>query len=297
VDYIPAAAGVNTHMASLLLTPPPLRAAFQEAAPIQVPDGFTVEKIAASPLVERPIMACLSTITAASTSATSAGVNLRFEDLLKGPPHRMIRLEDSDGERDFRQERRRRRQAHVSRWAPCGTAGTSTCARPPSGLEAERSRRRGRVPQARGNRPPASARTANAGRHPRALPLPPTGGSTGPTAATAISIDRPDGLRACRAAPRASSAAGRTGRRSRSSAAEAWTTPVEIAFHGGRRTARDPWRAVPVVAQARRRHLPTRSRAASSPYHECVREFQSGRGDLLPSVIDVGWVAPSGLMR
>src|SRR5205823_11089600 len=32
------------------------------------------------------------------------------------------------------------------------------------------------------------------------------------------------------------------------------------------------------------------------PYHECVREFKR-TGDLLPSVVDVGWVAPSGLMR
>ena len=32
--------------------------AVQDAPPVQVPEGFVVEKIAASPLVERPIMAC-----------------------------------------------------------------------------------------------------------------------------------------------------------------------------------------------------------------------------------------------
>jgi putative heme-binding domain-containing protein len=32
------------------------------------------------------------------------------------------------------------------------------------------------------------------------------------------------------------------------------------------------------------------------PYHECVREFKR-TGDLLPSVVDVGWVAPAGLLR
>ena len=32
------------------------------------------------------------------------------------------------------------------------------------------------------------------------------------------------------------------------------------------------------------------------PYHECVREFKR-TGDLLPCVVEVGWVAPSGTGR
>lgn len=68
----------------------------QDDSGIQVPDGFTVEKIAGSPLVERPIMACFDE-QGRLYVGDSAGVNLRFDDLLKTPPHRMLRLEDTTG--------------------------------------------------------------------------------------------------------------------------------------------------------------------------------------------------------
>src|SRR6185295_18215384 len=72
----------------------------QDDPQIQVPDGFVVEKIAGSPLVERPIMACFDEHGRLYVG-DSAGVNLRFEDLMKGPPHRMMRLEDTDGDGVF----------------------------------------------------------------------------------------------------------------------------------------------------------------------------------------------------
>src|SRR5262252_5483502 len=83
-------------LALCLLAP----AAQDDAPPLQVPEGFTVERIAASPLVERPIMACFDE-QGRLYVGDSAGVNLRFEDLLKGPPHRMVRLEDTDGDGVF----------------------------------------------------------------------------------------------------------------------------------------------------------------------------------------------------
>src|SRR5688500_16078255 len=77
-----------------------LLAGQDDAPPIQVPDGFVVERIAAPPLVERPIMACFDEQGRLYVS-DSAGVNLRFDDLMKGPPHRIVRLEDSDGDGKF----------------------------------------------------------------------------------------------------------------------------------------------------------------------------------------------------
>src|SRR6266404_5231909 len=65
----------------------------QKLASIHVPDGFTVERVAATPLVDRPIMAGFDDRGRLYVS-DSAGVNLAAAELLKNPPHRIIRLED-----------------------------------------------------------------------------------------------------------------------------------------------------------------------------------------------------------
>ena len=72
----------------------------QDDPGITVPDGYVVERIAASPLVERPIMACFDE-QGRLYVGDSAGVNLKFDDLLKTPPHRILRLEDTDGDGVF----------------------------------------------------------------------------------------------------------------------------------------------------------------------------------------------------
>src|SRR5215831_8910880 len=72
----------------------------QEDPGIKVPDGYVVERIAAPPLVERPIMAGFDD-KGRLYVGDSAGVNLRFEDLQKSPPHRILRLEDTDGDGVF----------------------------------------------------------------------------------------------------------------------------------------------------------------------------------------------------
>src|SRR5882724_4994316 len=72
----------------------------QDDPGIRVPDGYVVEKIAGSPLVERPIMAGFDDHGRLYVG-DSAGVNLKFEDLVKTPPHRIVRLEDSDGDGTF----------------------------------------------------------------------------------------------------------------------------------------------------------------------------------------------------
>src|SRR5581483_7445047 len=71
-----------------------------EPPPFEVPEGFTVELVAGPPLVERPIMACFDDRGRLFVS-DSAGVNLKGNELLKDPPHRIRVLEDTDGDGKF----------------------------------------------------------------------------------------------------------------------------------------------------------------------------------------------------
>jgi putative membrane-bound dehydrogenase-like protein len=68
--------------------------------PIQVPEGFVVERVAGPPLVERPIMACFDDQGRLYVT-DSAGVNLRGSELLKDPPHKIRLLEDRNGDGVF----------------------------------------------------------------------------------------------------------------------------------------------------------------------------------------------------
>ena len=71
---------------------------------ISVPDGFTVELVAGPPLVDRPIMASFDDRGRLYVS-DSAGVNLRGNELEKNPPHRIVVLEDADGDGIFDKSR------------------------------------------------------------------------------------------------------------------------------------------------------------------------------------------------
>ncbi|HYE98527.1 MAG TPA: PVC-type heme-binding CxxCH protein, partial [Planctomycetota bacterium] len=68
--------------------------------PIRVPEGWAVEKAAGPPLVERPIMAGFDD-RGRLYVADSSGVNLRFDKLMEAPPHRIVRLDDADGDGRF----------------------------------------------------------------------------------------------------------------------------------------------------------------------------------------------------
>jgi putative membrane-bound dehydrogenase-like protein len=72
----------------------------QEGPGLQVPEGFTVERVAGPPLVERPIMASFDDQGRLYVT-DSAGVNLRGSELIKDPPHRIRLLEDTDGDGRF----------------------------------------------------------------------------------------------------------------------------------------------------------------------------------------------------
>ena len=69
-------------------------------AAITVPPGFVVEEVAASPLVERPMLAAFDDAGRLYV-CDSAGVNLRGPELSKNPPHRIRVLEDTDGDGRF----------------------------------------------------------------------------------------------------------------------------------------------------------------------------------------------------
>lgn len=67
---------------------------------ITVPDGFEVELVAGPPLVDRPMMGDFDE-QGRLYVADSAGVNDAPEKQLKEKPHRILRLEDSDGDGIF----------------------------------------------------------------------------------------------------------------------------------------------------------------------------------------------------
>ena len=80
--------------ASLLY--PAYRAASSEPT-VHVPDGFSIELVAAPPLVERPIVAAFDD-EGRLYAAESSGSNDPVEQQLAERPHRIVRLEDADAD-------------------------------------------------------------------------------------------------------------------------------------------------------------------------------------------------------
>ena len=66
----------------------------------QLPDGFTIQQIAGPPLVDRPICADFDQ-QGRLYVADSSGSNDPVEEQLKNPTHRIVRLEDTDGDGTF----------------------------------------------------------------------------------------------------------------------------------------------------------------------------------------------------
>src|SRR5678816_2291819 len=65
-----------------------------------IPDGFEMELVAGPPFVNRPIMADFDE-QGRLYVADSAGVGDKLEKQLQDKPHRIVRLEDSDGDGRF----------------------------------------------------------------------------------------------------------------------------------------------------------------------------------------------------
>jgi putative membrane-bound dehydrogenase-like protein len=68
--------------------------------PLDVPPGFVVERVAGAPLVDRPTLACFDD-RGRLYVAQSAGANPPGGEPAKDPPHRIVVLEDTDGDGRF----------------------------------------------------------------------------------------------------------------------------------------------------------------------------------------------------
>jgi len=89
----------------LLLAASEQPAARSVASPLpRVPEGFTIEVAAGPELVQRPVMANFDEEGRLYVVA-SAGVNHRFNELVKDPPHEIVVLEDTDGDGRFDSQR------------------------------------------------------------------------------------------------------------------------------------------------------------------------------------------------
>ncbi|MFM8890439.1 MAG: dehydrogenase, partial [Planctomycetia bacterium] len=64
---------------------------------LTVPDGFVVERVAGPPLVDRPVTAAIDE-RGRLYVADSSGSNARLEEQRADPRHRIVRLEDVDGD-------------------------------------------------------------------------------------------------------------------------------------------------------------------------------------------------------
>ena len=87
---LPALAAHTTGARQTAPVPPPFR----------LPPGFTIERVAGPPLVDRPIVADFDD-EGRLYVADSSGSNERVEKQLADRPHRIVRLEDKDGDGTF----------------------------------------------------------------------------------------------------------------------------------------------------------------------------------------------------
>ncbi len=67
---------------------------------LRVPEGFVIEPVAGPPLVDRPIVADLDELGRLYV-ADSSGSNAPVAEQLRNPTHRVVRLEDTDGDGRF----------------------------------------------------------------------------------------------------------------------------------------------------------------------------------------------------
>jgi putative membrane-bound dehydrogenase-like protein len=266
-----------------------LLASAQDDPQIQVPEGFVVERIAASPLVERPIMACFDE-QGRLYVGDSAGVNLRFEDLLKGPPHRMLRLEDTHGDGKFDKSVVVADKLTFPMGALWYQGALYVCA-PPSVWKLSE-------PDAQGVFRKREELVTKFGSNGNAADihgpfLGPDGWFYWTDGRHGHSIDRLDGSRLEGHAARVFRCRP-DGTQVEVVCGGGMDNPVEIAF-----TEEGEPLATCALFLSQPKRVDVLFHAIEGgvfPYHECVREFKR-TGELLPSVVDLGWVAPSGLMR
>jgi putative membrane-bound dehydrogenase-like protein len=274
-------------LAALLLSGA-VSAAPEDEPLLQVPDGFVVEKVAVPPLVDRPIMAGFDD-QGRLYVGDSSGANIRFEELLKTPPHRILRLEDTHGDGVFDKSLVFAEGVTFPMGSLWHQGSLYVCA-PPSvwkltpGPDGRAEKREEIVTKfgSNGNAAdihgpflhPSGRIYWSDGRHGHQIRT--SDGTTLSGQAARIFRAKPDG-----------------------SAIEVvcgggMDNPVEVAF-----TEEGEGLATVALLHAQPRRIDSIIHCIWGgvfPYADVVREFKR-TGDLLPSVVDVGWVAPSGLMR
>jgi putative membrane-bound dehydrogenase-like protein len=255
---------------------------------LTVPEGFLVEKVAGPPLVDRPIMGCFDP-EGRLYVGDSSGVNLKFEDLLKSPPHRILRLTDTRGQGTFDQATVFADGITFPMGALFHRGGLYVCA-PPSvwrfdDIQDGVARRRTEIVTKFGSNGnaadvhgpflhPSGRLYWSDGRHGHQIRT--SDGTTMSGLAARIFRAREDG------------------REIEVVCGGGMDNPVEIAF-----TEEGEALVTVALLHASPRRVDSIIHAVWGgvfPYHESLKEFKR-TGDLLPSVTDVGWVAPAGLLR
>ncbi len=254
-----------------------------------VPEGFEVERVAGPPLVERPIMAGFDG-RGRLYVADSSGVNLRIDALVKNPPHRIVRLEDADGDGRFDTSVVFAEGMTFPMGALWYRDALYVCA-PPSVW-------RLRDTDGDGKADERTEIVTKFGSNGNAADvhgpfLHPSGRLWWTDGRHGHNIRRADGsvmegkaARIFRARPDGSDVEVVCG--------GGMDNPVEIAF-----TEEGEGLATVAILIGQPRRIDSIIHCVEGgvfPYHEVVKEFKR-TGDLLPSVVDVGWVAPSGLLR
>ena len=79
---------------------PPAKAVALAGHQFTLPEGFTIERVAGPPLVDRPIVADFDEAGRLYV-ADSSGSNDKVAEQLANPTHRIVRLEDTDGDGRF----------------------------------------------------------------------------------------------------------------------------------------------------------------------------------------------------
>ncbi len=255
----------------------------------RVPADCTLEKVAGTPLVERPIMAGFDD-RGRLYVADSSGVNLRIDELQKQTPHRIVRLEDVDGDGRFDTSVVFADRMTFPMGALWHEGALFVCA-PPSVW-------RLRDVDGDGKADERTELVTKFGSNGNAADihgpfLGPDGRIWWTDGRHGHNIKRADGT----------VMAGKAARifRCKPDGSElevvcggGMDNPVEIAF-----TEEGEPLVTVALLHAQPRRIDSIIFAIEGgvfPYHDVVKEFKR-TGDLLPSSLDVGWVAPSGFVR
>src|SRR5262245_53654355 len=257
--------------------------------PFQLPPGFVIEKVAAPPLVEHPMMACFDE-RGRLFIAESAGQNLPAKELIKAPPNFIRVLDPAD-------ESGRFHKGHVfadKLTFPMGVlwheGALYTCS---SGAlwKLEDTKKTG-VADKRTELVKKFGFTGNAADVHGPF-LAPDGRLYWCEGRHGHEIERPDGTvlkgkaaRIFRCRPDGSEIEVVCG--------GGMDNPVEIAFT----PEGEPFATINILHARPARHdgIIYAIEGGVWPWHDVYKEFPQ-TGELLPAAADLGWVAPSGLMR